>query len=43
MHYHGRFEEEHTKKPKKKAGKIILMTVLVLVLAIGAAAVWGIR
>ena len=43
MHYHGRFEEEHTKKPKKKAGKIVLMTVLVLVLAIGAAAVWGIR
>ena len=43
MHYHGRFEEEHTKKPKKKAGKIILMIVLVLVLAIGGAAVWGIR
>ena len=43
MHYHGRFEEEHTKKPKKKAGKIILMIVLVLVLAMGAAAVWGIR
>ena len=43
MHYHGRFEEEHTKKPKKKAGKIILMIILVLVLAMGAAAVWGIR
>mgnify|MGYP003291724164 CR=1 FL=1 len=43
MGYHGRFEGNTPKKPKKKAGKVILVFVLVLALAIGGAALWGIR
>lgn len=43
MKYHGRFEDAKQPKPKKKAGKIVLVIFLVLVLLIGAAAVWGIR
>ena len=43
MGYHGRFEGDTPKKPKKKAGKVILVIVLVLALAIGGAALWGIR
>ena len=42
MKYHGRFEQTEQPKPKKKAGKIILSVILVLVLLVGAAAVWGI-
>lgn len=43
MGYHGRFEAGKQPKPKKKAGKIVLSVILILVLLIGAAAVWGIR
>lgn len=43
MSYHGRFEEQKSPKPKKKAGKIVLLIVLTLVLLVGAAAAWGIR
>ena len=42
MKYHGRFEQTEQPKPKKKAGKIILSVILVLVLLVGAAAAWGI-
>ena len=43
MGYHGRFEGNQPQKPKKKAGKIVLFIVLFLVLALGCAAIWGIR
>ena len=43
MSYHGHFEEQKQGKPKKKAGKIVLSVILVLVLLVGAAAIWGIR
>ena len=43
MSYHGRFEEQKSPKPKKKAGKIVLAIVLILVLLVGAAATWGIH
>ena len=43
MGYHGRFEGNQPEKPKKKAGKVVLILVLLLVLAIGGAAFWGIR
>lgn len=43
MSYHGHFEEEKLRKPRKKAGKILLTVILILVLLIGAAAFWGIR
>jgi len=42
MKYHGRFEEAKQPKPKKKAGKIVLFVILVLVLLVGGAAAWGI-
>ena len=43
MSYHGRFEEHKNPKPKKKAGKVILTVVLVLVVLVGAAVAWGIH
>ena len=43
MSYHGRFEQDNNPKPKKKAGKIVLSVILVLVLLIAGAAIWGIR
>lgn len=43
MSYHGRFEEQKSPKPKKKAGKIVLVIVLTLVLLVGAVAAWGIH
>lgn len=43
MGYHGRFEQEKNPKPKKKAGKIILSVILVLVILIAGAVIWGIR
>ena len=43
MSYHGRFEEDNHLKPKKKAGKIVLSVILILVLLIGGAVLWGIR
>lgn len=43
MSYHGRFEDKKQRKSGKKAGKVIVSIVLVLVLLIGAAAIWGIR
>ncbi len=42
MKYHGRFENAKQPKPKKKAGRIFLSVILILVLLIGAAAAWGI-
>jgi len=43
MRYHGHFEGNKQPKPKKKAGKIILGVLVILVLLVGAAAIWGIR
>lgn len=43
MSYHGRFEQEKQGKTKKKAGKIVLIVVLILALLIGGAVLWGIR
>ena len=43
MGYHGHFEEEKHRPPKKKAGKIVLAIVLILVLLAGAGVLWGIR
>jgi len=43
MSYHGHFEDEKKQKPRKKAGKIVFSVILVLVLVIAGAAVWGIR
>ena len=43
MSYHGRFEGQKSPKPKKKAGKMILIGVLILVVLLGAAAAWGIH
>jgi LCP family protein required for cell wall assembly len=43
MGYHGHFEEEKHKPPKKKAGKIVLAIALILVLLVGAGVLWGIR
>ena len=43
MGYHGRFEGNQPQKPRKKAGKIVLIIVLLLVLAIGGAALWGLH
>lgn len=41
MSYHGRFEQEKPKK-KKKGLKIFLIILAVLVVLIGAAAIWGV-
>lgn len=43
MRYHGHFQEEKHPKPGKKAGKILLFVILLLVLLAVGAAVWGIR
>lgn len=43
MRYHGRFEEEKSGKPRKKAGKILIAVVLILVLLAGAATAWGVH
>lgn len=42
MKYHGRFENAKQPKPKKKAGRVVLSVILILVLLVGAAAAWGI-
>ena len=42
MSYHGRFENKPS-KPKRKAWKVILAVVLILLTLIGAAALWAIR
>ena len=42
MKYHGRFENAKQPKPKKKAGRVFLSVILILVLLVGAAAAWGI-
>lgn len=42
MSYHGRFEQDKHPKPKKKTGKIVLSIILVLVILIAGAAIWGI-
>ena len=42
MKYHGRFENAKQPKPKKKAGRIFLSVILILILLVGAAAAWGI-
>ena len=42
MKYHGRFEESNQPKPKKKAGKILLRVILVLILLAGGAVAGGI-
>ena len=43
MGYHARFEADKQQKPKKRWGKIILSVILLLVLLLGGAAIWGIR
>ena len=42
MKYHGRFENAKQPKPKKKAGRVVLSVILILVLLVGTAAAWGI-
>ncbi len=42
MSYHGHFEQK-TPKPRKRAWKVILAIILVILLLIGAVAVWGIH
>ena len=41
MGYQGRFAEKNPQKPRKKTVRILLILVLLFVLVIGAAAVFG--